>query len=103
MGFVWRGLYFIFDGFVFLISDIRLQVKADVTEGSEKLVEAIGDAEAVICATGFRYSWDLFAPWKVLLLCLFSSFLFFSSLAIMNWLVSATDTLLWIVLQICFI
>ncbi|CAL9077946.1 unnamed protein product, partial [Musa acuminata var. zebrina] len=24
-----------------------------------------GDAEAVICATGFRYSWDIFAPWKV--------------------------------------
>ncbi|KAM0933115.1 putative NAD(P)-binding domain, NAD(P)-binding domain superfamily [Dioscorea sansibarensis] len=40
-------------------------VKADVTEGSEKLAEAIGDAEAVICATGFRYSWDIFAPWKV--------------------------------------
>lgn len=45
--------------------EIFLQVKADVTEGSEKLVEAIGDAEAVICATGFRYSWDVFAPWKV--------------------------------------
>ncbi|KAH7658383.1 putative dehydrogenase protein [Dioscorea alata] len=40
-------------------------VKADVTEGSEKLAEAIGDAEAVICSTGFRYSWDIFAPWKV--------------------------------------
>ncbi|KAJ0962643.1 hypothetical protein J5N97_027765 [Dioscorea zingiberensis] len=40
-------------------------VKANVTEGSEKLAEAIGDAEAVICATGFRYSWDVFAPWKV--------------------------------------
>ncbi|XP_058095294.1 uncharacterized protein At2g34460, chloroplastic [Magnolia sinica] len=40
-------------------------VRADVTEGSTKLAEAIGDAEAVICATGFRYSWDLFAPWKV--------------------------------------
>lgn len=36
-----------------------------MTEGSEKLAEAIGDAEAVICATGFRYSWDIFAPWKV--------------------------------------
>ncbi|RWR96179.1 putative dehydrogenase [Cinnamomum micranthum f. kanehirae] len=44
-------------------SDVQI-VKADVTEGSEKLVEAIGDAEAVICATGFRFSWDLFAPWK---------------------------------------
>ncbi|MQL76933.1 hypothetical protein Taro_009344 [Colocasia esculenta] len=40
-------------------------VRADVTEGPEKLVEAIGDADAVICATGFRYSWDVFAPWKV--------------------------------------
>ncbi|KAJ4980451.1 hypothetical protein NE237_031288 [Protea cynaroides] len=41
-------------------------VKADVTEGSDKLAEAIGnDAEAVICATGFRRSWDLLAPWKV--------------------------------------
>ncbi|KAL5989987.1 hypothetical protein ACLOJK_010883 [Asimina triloba] len=39
-------------------------VKADVTEGSTKLAEAIGDAEAVICSTGFRFSWDLFAPWK---------------------------------------
>lgn len=41
-------------------------VKADVTEGSEKLAEAIGDdSDAVICATGFQYSWDLLAPWKV--------------------------------------
>ncbi|XP_010275033.1 PREDICTED: uncharacterized protein At2g34460, chloroplastic-like [Nelumbo nucifera] len=41
-------------------------VKADVTEGPTKLAEAIGDdAEAVICATGFRPSWDLLAPWKV--------------------------------------
>ncbi|XP_074587665.1 uncharacterized protein At2g34460, chloroplastic [Curcuma longa] len=40
-------------------------VRADVTEGSEQLAEAIGDADAVICATGFRYSWDIFAPWKV--------------------------------------
>ncbi|XP_031474687.1 uncharacterized protein At2g34460, chloroplastic [Nymphaea colorata] len=40
-------------------------VRADVTEGSEKLAEAIGDAEAVVCATGFRPSLDLFAPWKV--------------------------------------
>ncbi|XXG90452.1 hypothetical protein AAC387_Pa12g2217 [Persea americana] len=49
-----------------LPTDSNVQiVKADVTEGSEKLVEAIGDAEAVICATGFRFSWDLFAPWKV--------------------------------------
>lgn len=43
-----------------------MQVKADVTEGSEKLAAAIGDdSEAVICATGFARSWDLFAPWKV--------------------------------------
>ncbi|XAR59322.1 hypothetical protein NMG60_11015111 [Bertholletia excelsa] len=41
-------------------------VKADVTEGSAKLAEAIGDdSEAVVCATGFRPSWDLLAPWKV--------------------------------------
>lgn len=41
-------------------------VKADVTEGSAKLSEAIGDdSEAVICATGFKPGWDLFAPWKV--------------------------------------
>ncbi|OVA07252.1 hypothetical protein BVC80_8507g11 [Macleaya cordata] len=41
-------------------------VKADVTEGSAKLAEAIGDdSEAVICATGFRPSLDLFSPWKV--------------------------------------
>ncbi|PIN23453.1 putative dehydrogenase [Handroanthus impetiginosus] len=41
-------------------------VKADVTEGSTKLAEAISDdSEAVICATGFRRSWDLLAPWKV--------------------------------------
>ncbi|KAL2467387.1 Uncharacterized protein Adt_43238 [Abeliophyllum distichum] len=41
-------------------------VKADVTEGSTKLADAISDdSEAVICATGFRPSWDLFAPWKV--------------------------------------
>ncbi|CAM8912072.1 unnamed protein product [Rhodiola kirilowii] len=41
-------------------------VKADVTEGSEKLAEVIGDdSDAVICATGFRPSWDLLAPWKV--------------------------------------
>nr|DAD33855.1 TPA_asm: hypothetical protein HUJ06_012706 [Nelumbo nucifera] len=45
-------------------------VKADVTEGPTKLAEAIGDdAEAVICATGFRPSWDLLAPWKVSLSC----------------------------------
>ncbi|KAB1221352.1 hypothetical protein CJ030_MR2G005407 [Morella rubra] len=42
------------------------QVKADVTEGSERLVDAVGDdSEAVICATGFRPGWDLFTPWKV--------------------------------------
>lgn len=46
------------------------QVKADVTEGSAKLAEAIGsDSEAVICATGFRRGWDLFAPWKVCFQC----------------------------------
>ncbi|XP_038679421.1 uncharacterized protein At2g34460, chloroplastic isoform X2 [Tripterygium wilfordii] len=41
-------------------------VKTDVTEGAEKLAETIGDdSQAVICATGFRPGWDLFAPWKV--------------------------------------
>ncbi|KAL0352872.1 UNVERIFIED_CONTAM: putative protein, chloroplastic [Sesamum angustifolium] len=41
-------------------------VKADVTEGPTKLAEAISnDSEAVICATGFKPSWDLLAPWKV--------------------------------------
>ncbi|CAA2967233.1 Hypothetical predicted protein [Olea europaea subsp. europaea] len=45
----------------------NLQIlKADVTEGSTKLADAISDdSEAVVCATGFRPSWDLFAPWKV--------------------------------------
>ena len=45
----------------------------NVTEGSERLAEAIGDdseaigddSEAVICATGFKPGWDLFALWKV--------------------------------------
>nr|POF16890.1 serine/threonine-protein kinase atm [Quercus suber] len=38
----------------------------DVTEGSERLAEYIGDdSEAVICATGSKPGWDLFAPWKV--------------------------------------
>lgn len=41
-------------------------VKADVTEGASKLADVISDdSDAVICATGFRPSWDLFAPWKV--------------------------------------
>ncbi|CAL5198689.1 unnamed protein product [Lathyrus oleraceus] len=41
-------------------------VKVDVTDGSDKLAEAIGDdTEAVVCATGFRPGWDLLAPWKV--------------------------------------
>ncbi|KAL6500725.1 hypothetical protein OROHE_025522 [Orobanche hederae] len=41
-------------------------VKADVTEGSTELADAISDdSDAVICATGFRPSWDLLAPWKV--------------------------------------
>ncbi|CAH2079324.1 unnamed protein product, partial [Thlaspi arvense] len=40
-------------------------VRADVTEGPEKLAEAIGDVfQAVICATGFCPGFDLFAPWK---------------------------------------
>ncbi|XP_009759028.1 uncharacterized protein At2g34460, chloroplastic [Nicotiana tabacum] len=41
-------------------------VKADVTEGSARLADAIGnDSDAVICATGFRRSLDFLAPWKV--------------------------------------
>ncbi|GLJ06971.1 hypothetical protein SUGI_0054390 [Cryptomeria japonica] len=40
-------------------------VKADVTEGAAKLSDAIGDCEAVICATGFRPSLDFLVPWKV--------------------------------------
>ncbi|CDP06308.1 unnamed protein product [Coffea canephora] len=41
-------------------------INADVTEGSAKLADAIGDdSDAVICATGFPRSWDLLAPWKV--------------------------------------
>lgn len=42
------------------------QVKADVTEGSAKLADAIGDdSDAVICATGFQPSLNLLTPWKV--------------------------------------
>ena len=33
-------------------------VHADVTEGVEALVEAIGDADAVVCATGFTPSFN---------------------------------------------
>ncbi|XP_009616616.1 uncharacterized protein At2g34460, chloroplastic [Nicotiana tomentosiformis] len=41
-------------------------VKADVTEGSAKLTDAIGDdSDAVICATGFQPSLNLLTPWKV--------------------------------------
>ncbi|XP_059289214.1 uncharacterized protein At2g34460, chloroplastic-like [Lycium ferocissimum] len=41
-------------------------VKADVTEGSAGLADAIGtDSDAVVCATGFRRSLDFLAPWKV--------------------------------------
>ncbi|KMS95996.1 hypothetical protein BVRB_003120 [Beta vulgaris subsp. vulgaris] len=41
-------------------------VKADVTDGSDKLAEAISDdSDALICATGFQRSWDPLAPWKV--------------------------------------
>jgi hypothetical protein len=43
----------------------ELQVRADVTEGADKLVEAVRGVDAVICATGFRRSFDPFAPWKV--------------------------------------
>ena len=48
-------------------------MKSDVTEGSTKLASAIGDdSDAVICATGFRSSWDLLAPWKVATLDIFA-------------------------------
>lgn len=41
-------------------------VNADVTEGIDKLAEAIGDdSDAVVCAIGFKPSLDLLAPWKV--------------------------------------
>uniref|UniRef100_A0ACD5WWM1 Uncharacterized protein n=1 Tax=Avena sativa TaxID=4498 RepID=A0ACD5WWM1_AVESA len=49
-----------------LPQDPNLQlVRADVTEGADKLVEAVRGVDAVICATGFRRSFDPFAPWKV--------------------------------------
>ncbi|CAM0910597.1 unnamed protein product [Alopecurus aequalis] len=49
-----------------LPQDPNLQlVRADVTDGAEKLVEAVRGVDAVICATGFRRSFDPFAPWKV--------------------------------------
>lgn len=52
---------------------LHFQVKSDVTEGSTKLADAIGeDSDAVICATGFRPSWDIFSPWKVVILSIFS-------------------------------
>lgn len=59
----WVGVEFGLDEWVGVYV---VQVKADVTEGSDKLAEAIGDdSEAVVCATGFRPGWDLLAPWKV--------------------------------------
>lgn len=45
-------------------ADVEL-VQADVTESANKLATAIGEVEAVICATGFRPSLDFLAPWKV--------------------------------------
>ncbi|CAN6194852.1 unnamed protein product [Urochloa humidicola] len=49
-----------------LPQDANLQlVRADVTEGADKLVETLRGADAVVCATGFRRSFDPFAPWKV--------------------------------------
>lgn len=52
-------------GFSSTSQDLQF-VNADVTEGSTKLAEVIGnDSDAVICATGFRPSLDLFGPWKV--------------------------------------
>eukprot|EP00271_Cylindrocystis_brebissonii_P011748 TRINITY_DN29672_c0_g1_i1.p1 TRINITY_DN29672_c0_g1~~TRINITY_DN29672_c0_g1_i1.p1 ORF type:complete len:435 (+),score=52.88 TRINITY_DN29672_c0_g1_i1:85-1305(+) len=40
-------------------------VQVDVTDGLAKLKAAIGDADAVMVATGFRPSWDLTQAWKV--------------------------------------
>ncbi|KAL6909684.1 hypothetical protein ACP4OV_001343 [Aristida adscensionis] len=49
-----------------LPQDPKLQlVRADVTEGADKLAEAVRGVDAVVCATGFRRSLDPFAPWKV--------------------------------------
>ncbi|XP_052159401.1 uncharacterized protein At2g34460, chloroplastic [Oryza glaberrima] len=49
-----------------LPQDPNLQlVRADVMEGTDKLVDAIRGADAVVCATGFRRSFDPLAPWKV--------------------------------------
>nr|CAB3470533.1 unnamed protein product [Digitaria exilis] len=49
-----------------LPQDPNLQlVRADVTEDADMLVEAMRGVDAVICATGFRRSFDPFAPWKV--------------------------------------
>ncbi|XP_066326961.1 uncharacterized protein At2g34460, chloroplastic-like isoform X2 [Miscanthus floridulus] len=49
-----------------LPQDPNLQlVRADVTEGVDKLVEAVRGVDAVVCATGFRRSFDPFAPWKI--------------------------------------
>ncbi|CAO2183140.1 unnamed protein product [Urochloa humidicola] len=49
-----------------LPQDPNLQlVRADVTEGADKLAEAVRGVDAVVCATGFRRSFDPFAPWKV--------------------------------------
>ncbi|KAJ7547878.1 hypothetical protein O6H91_08G107900 [Diphasiastrum complanatum] len=40
-------------------------VLADVTEDPDRLARAIGNVDAIICATGYRRSFDLLAPWKV--------------------------------------
>ncbi|EFJ21681.1 hypothetical protein SELMODRAFT_106162 [Selaginella moellendorffii] len=48
-----------------LVCSSLSQIPADVTQGTNPLTTSIGDADAVICATGFRYSLDVLAPWKV--------------------------------------
>lgn len=59
-------MHLYYHDFFFSGMHLYFQVKADVTEGATKLAEVIShDSDAVICATGFRPSWDLTAPWKV--------------------------------------
>lgn len=43
-----------------------VQVEDDVTEGFDKLAQAIDDdSDVVVCATGFRPGCNFLAPWKV--------------------------------------
>eukprot|EP00850_Spirogloea_muscicola_P012519 SM000081S22653 [mRNA] locus=s81:329924:331177:- [translate_table: standard] len=40
-------------------------VEADVTKGADELAEALGNADAVVCATGFAPGLDLTSAWRV--------------------------------------